>query len=170
LSNVGRARLVLGCAVGVLCLVIVLWIVVRTTKSGEGSMGIDVEGESELFAIEGSAAQSIAPGVTVPIDLEFTNPNDVSISVTDLVVTVDEVSAPRADRVHACVREDFTVDQVSPDFEITLAAGATSTLSGLGVAPEDWPRVGMLDRSVNQDGCKGASLTLGFVASGLEER
>jgi hypothetical protein len=30
--------------------------------------------------------------------------------------------------------------------------------------------VGMLNRSVNQDGCKGASLTLAYTASGTLER
>jgi hypothetical protein len=38
----------------------------------------------------------------------------------------------------------------------------------MDLADESWPAVGMVDRPVNQDGCKGASVTLRYEASGVE--
>ena len=90
----------------------------------------------------------------------------ISVFIVAAVVRVRGVSAPNAEHAHPCTLDDFTVDQVSSGIKITLAARATSTLSSLGLPRATWPAVGMLERSVDQDGCKGASLTLGYAASG----
>jgi hypothetical protein len=104
-----------------------------------------------------------------PIDLRFSNPADVSVVVGDLTVTVRTVSAPNADEAHPCAVGDFTVNQAAGGLKITVAAGTTSTLSSLDLPNAQWPKVGLLERSVNQDGCKGASLTLGYAASGTTD-
>jgi hypothetical protein len=49
---------------------------------------------------------------------------------------------------------------------LRLPAG-TSDLAKLGVPAASWPRLTMLNRSVNQDGCKGAVVRLRFKARGL---
>jgi hypothetical protein len=122
-------------------------------------------GSTPSFAIEGNATEPISPGVRAPLDLALTNTQDLTMSVTDLRVTVQKVSAPNADNAHPCSVGDFTVGQTSRRVTIRVAARRTSPLSSLGVARAAWPRVGMLDRSANQDGCKGASLTLGYAAT-----
>ena len=104
-----------------------------------------------------------------PLDLSLTNPNDSAMSVTDLRVRVQKVSAPNADAAHPCAAGDFAVAQGSSSRKITLAARATRTLSNLGLPRASWPHVGMLNRPANQDGCKGASLTLAYTASGSLE-
>lgn len=71
-------------------------------------------------------------------------------------------------RFVACAVDDFAVGQAS-NRVITLAARSASTLSSLDLARRTWPRVGMPNRSVNQDGCKGASVTLDYTASGRLE-
>jgi hypothetical protein len=63
---------------------------------------------------------------------------------------------------------DFDVRQLSGHIAVTLRASREDDLNGMGVARGHWPAVGMLDRPVNQDGCKGAFLTLGYEASGVE--
>lgn len=136
------------------------------TGTGDGPGGAEVANSSASFAIEGNATEPISPGVRAPLDLTLTNPHDVPMSVTGLSVSVQKVSAPNADDVHPCAVGDFAVDQASNSFEITLAARSTSTLTDLGLARSKRPHVGMLDRPVNQDGCKGASLTLAYTASG----
>ncbi|MHB8273466.1 MAG: hypothetical protein ACYDC9_01650 [Dermatophilaceae bacterium] len=136
------------------------------TGTGDGPGGAEVAGSTRSFSIYGNAANPISPGVRAPLDLALTNPQDVPMSVTGLSVRVQKVSAPNADDAHPCVVGDFTVEQASSGITITVAARATSTLSGLGLPRATWPQVGMLDRSVNQDGCKGASLTLGYTATG----
>jgi hypothetical protein len=115
---------------------------------------------------EGSATEPISPGIRAPLDLKFSNPHDFPMSVTDLRVSVQKVSAPNADDAHPCAVSDFTVHQAPSGLQITAAAGSTSTLSRLGIARTKWPQVGMLNRSANQDGCKEASLTLAYTASG----
>lgn len=136
------------------------------TAAADGTGGAGLKDSSAFFAIEGNATEPISPGVRAPLDLKLTNPHDFRMSVTDLRVTVQRVIAPNADDAHPCSIGDFTVGQTSGSVAMTVAARATSTLSSLGLARAAWPQVGMLDRSVNQDGCKGASLTLGYAASG----
>lgn len=174
--NFARKDLVLGLlpvllAVGVAAMVITLRLVdsgvaVRASGTGEGTRGADAAASSGSFSIGGVAATPISPGVMAPLDLIFTNPHDVPMSVADLSVTVRKVSAPNADDAHPCAVGDFTVGKASSGIKITVAARATSALSGLGLPRATWPQVGMLDRPANQDGCKGASLTLGYAASG----
>ena len=136
------------------------------TATGRGTGSARQADPSRSFTIKGDAARLISPGVMAPLDLSLTNPNNVSMSVAGLIVTVQRVSAPNADAAHPCTVGDFTVNQVSRGLKVTVAARGTSALSSLGVARASLPAVGMLKRSVNQDGCKGASLTLGYAASG----
>jgi hypothetical protein len=137
-----------------------------TRGIGDGNSDVADGAGLSSFTISGSTAKPVSPGVMAPLDLIFTNPNDVAMSVTDLSVTVRKVSAPNADDAHPCVVGDFTVAKASGSIKITVAARATSALSSLGLARATWPHVGLLDGPANQDGCKGASLTLGYAASG----
>ena len=135
-------------------------------SGADGTGGADLHDSVASFTVEGNTSESISPGVRAPLDLKLTNPYDSSMSVTRLRVTVQAVTAPNADKIHPCTVGDFAVDQASSTLEITIAAHSTSTLSDLGVAPANRPHVGMHERPVNQDGSKGASLTLGYAASG----
>jgi hypothetical protein len=169
--DVARKPYVRRCAVPLLGAVILVSFVscdpsVRTAGAGGGA-GAAQGGSLPRIAIDGNATEPISPGVKVPLDLEFTNPHGFPISVTDLSVTVKKVSAPNADDIHPCAVGDFAVDQVSSTLDIKVDAGATSTLSSLDVGRAMWPHVGLLDRSVDQDGCKGASLTLAYAAGAV---
>lgn len=140
------------------------------TGTGDGPGGAEVANSSRSFTIRGDAAKAISPGLMTPLDLAFTNHQSVPVAVTDLHVTVRGVSAPNADDAHPCAVGDFAVNQASKDLRITLAADSKSTLSSLDLSRAKWPQVGMVERSVNQDGCKGASLTLAYTASGTLEQ
>jgi hypothetical protein len=118
------------------------------------------------FVIAGDAIEAMTPGELVPIDLSLTNPHDFPISVTGLTVEIHLIQAPNADRRHLCTVADFTVHQAASSEPITVAASTTSTLSSLGVRHRMWPHIGMLNRAVNQDGCMGAALGLGYAGSG----
>jgi hypothetical protein len=109
----------------------------------------------------------MSPGVQVPLDLHLQNSNKTNMSVTDLKVVVRAVDAPNATGQLPCLVEDFAVAQIADDLDLTLPPGTTSSLSSLSVATADWPHVGMLNTSVNQDGCKGASVSLDFSGSGV---
>jgi hypothetical protein len=53
-------------------------------------------------------------------------------------------------------------------YPVVVPGSSTMTLAQLGVAATRWPQMRFPDRSVNQDGCKGATLTLAYAGSGLE--
>jgi len=171
MGDVASKRGLLGWVMVVLTLVSLLCFVfsgsIRVPSAGDGNRGAGPDSSTAAFTIHGNAAELISPGVEAFIDLEFTNPHDFPISVTELGVTVRDVSAPNADDIHRCAVGDFTVDQAPSSVRITLSARSTTTLSGLGIARTTWPRVGMRDRSFNQDGCKGASLALNYTAFGI---
>lgn len=125
-----------------------------------------IRSDDSHFDIGGDTARVLAPGVVVHLDLAMTNPHDQAMTVTDLVVAVDGVTAPLADRHHPCSVDDYMVEQMGADVRATVPRGAQRSLSDLGIDPQEWPRVGMVDRSVNQDGCKGAVVTLSYSAAG----
>jgi hypothetical protein len=165
MKRISRRVIVLG---AVLVLLATIFLVlhncgVRISGNGMGNADTDRPG---AVRIDGNAVEPVSPGVTVPLDLTFTNPHDTVVSITTLTVAVDGVDAPNSDAIHACPLDDFTVDQAPLDLRITLAARATNSLSDLGLPPHMWPHLGMVNRPVNQDGCKGASLTLTYTASG----
>jgi len=83
-------------------------------------------------------------------------------------VAVVVIHAPRADADHPCSAADFQVRELSGGGVLRLAHDSVNTLSGLKLPTANWPAVGMLNRPVNQDGCKGASVTLEYEASGTE--
>jgi hypothetical protein len=160
-------RWVLAGDISLLLMCLGAWVVFRGTAGDAGGSGGARLGESSAsFTIDGDAAAPISPGVRVPLDLKLTNRQDVPLTVTDLRVTVQAVSAPNADEGHPCAAQDFAVDQASGGLEITLPGRSTSILSSLGVPAASQPQVGMVNRAADQDGCKGASVTLAYTASG----
>jgi len=112
----------------------------------------------------GDAAGSLQPGTAVPLDLEITNRHLTRIDVADFQVEIATISAPFADERHPCTTEDYVITQARPDIAIAVAALSSQRLSASTLPAAEWPRVQMLDRPVNQDGCRGAELTLRYSA------
>lgn len=167
-----RREAVLAVALAAIVVATLLWFQggestdgTSTTGAGHGS----VHGPAP-FAISGDVGGAMTPGALVPLDLALENPNDFEVAVEGITVTVQDVNAPRADTNHPCSVVDFEVRQVPGSVVLSLDGNRTQDLSGLGLRRDHWPAVGMLDRSVNQDGCKGAVLTLGYEATGAEVR
>jgi hypothetical protein len=138
----------------------------RDNFSGRGSDQTELANQSS-FDITASPTDPMSPGDQVPLDLRLQNTNHTSMSVSDVKVVVKGVEAPNATEALPCLVEDFTVDQVADDLDLTLPPGVTSSLSDLSLPSGQWPQLGLLNTSVNQDGCKGATLTLDFSASGV---
>ena len=168
MKSISRRVFVLGCVLALFGALGIFLLLrdpaVRTSGNGTADAGTDWS--TRPVRIDGNVVEPISPGVTVPLDLTFTNPHDAAMSMTSLTVAVQDINAPNSDDTHSCTIDDFTVGQAPGDLRITLAARATNTLSGLGVPSKMWPCMVMLNRPVNQDGCKGASLTLAYAASG----
>ncbi len=137
--------------------------------SGRGSDQAELANQSS-FEITGSPTGPMSPGAHVPLDLRLQNSNKTRMSVHDLVVTVRRIDAPRATERRPCLVEDFTVEQAPDSIDLDLPPQATTSLSALSLPRAQWPHVRLRHTPANQDGCKGASLTLEFSASGeIEE-
>ncbi|MDP9294287.1 MAG: hypothetical protein M3O90_07690 [Actinomycetota bacterium] len=113
------------------------------------------------FRISGIPSGRLAPGRSALLNLVLTNPNAFPITVRSLTVRMRTISAPRASLGLSCSSPDFTVAQFAGG-GLRLRAASTTSLGRMGVARALWPRVSMPDRAVDQDGCKGASLTLDY--------
>jgi hypothetical protein len=134
--------------------------------SWEGRGTADEGGLSAAFQIDGDASEAISPGVAVPLNLRFMNPHEEPLIISHLTVTIRQVTAPGADRLHPCSMADFELIQMSRSMEIVLPPNTTTNLHDLDIPRADRPQIGMPNRAVNQDGCKGAKLKLGYSAFG----
>ncbi|WP_247046223.1 hypothetical protein [Arthrobacter rhizosphaerae] len=167
MTNGTPRYLILGGAMALLGTVIVVLLIKSTGEDGPDG-GPSVAGRAS-FTISGDAVEAIVPGKSAAIDLEFTNPEGLPFTVSGVRVRVLKVTAPQAPATRPCSISDYTVQQLPPETRITIPARGTGTLSGLGLPREDWPRVGLVNDSVNQDSCKGASLELAYTATGSGE-
>jgi hypothetical protein len=122
-------------------------------------------GGNANFLIGGDLSGFLIPGLTEPIDLALTNPGSAEISITELLVSIESIAAPQADQTHPCTLDDFSVTQFSGAYGFTVGPSETSTLSALGFPEEQMPQVTMLDRPLNQNGCKGASLGFSYAGT-----
>ncbi|MDQ0118042.1 hypothetical protein J2T22_001219 [Pseudarthrobacter defluvii] len=119
------------------------------------------------FGISGNVPGTLSPGTSAGLNLQISNPINKPLSLTNLSVAVAGVtrSAAAVAGNLPCTPADFTVTQYSGPYPMAVPATGGS-LQGLNVAQTAWPRVGMLDTSTNQDGCKGATLQLSYSGSG----
>jgi hypothetical protein len=119
------------------------------------------------FTISGNAVGALYPGGVIRyVDLALTNPNSVTIYITSLTVGMQPITAPNANPTHPCSTSlDFALTQFGGGFPVVLPPG-TKTLSQLGYTQSQMPSITMLNRPVNQDGCKSATLHIAYTGSG----
>ena len=114
------------------------------------------------FTIRGSVASTLAPGRTAAIALQLSNPHRWPLRVRSLRVTLAGLNAPQARGEKTCRREDFSLRPFAGKYGFVIPARSSRTLAALRIPVPRWPQITMIDRSVNQDGCKAASLSLQF--------
>jgi hypothetical protein len=151
--------------------ILVLWLVRCSSQDpapGEGAGTGGASGSVSVVDLTGSTSSLIVPGSSAPLDLRLTNSWSYAVSLTRLIVSIHAVDAPRSDAGHPCTPGDFKLRQAPPALTLRVPARASATLLELGTSRAQWPRVGMLNTSSNQDGCKGASVALDFRASASE--
>ncbi|HEX2902067.1 MAG TPA: hypothetical protein VHO01_01310 [Jatrophihabitans sp.] len=112
------------------------------------------------FTLAGRPAGQLAPGLSLPIDVQLDNSGSTALTVSSIVVTAAGTS--RA----GCGLDNFTVTQYTGRYPLRLAARSDNTLSSLGIPRASWPKLTMLNLPVNQDGCKGVIVRLRFAGSG----
>ncbi|MEA5453772.1 hypothetical protein SPF06_03465 [Sinomonas sp. JGH33] len=138
-----------------------------TTRYAYASVQFEVLSNGKAFTITGSLDSPLAPGLSKPLALGFSNPNSQTLAITNLSVTLTGVTrtADAVSKGLPCSIADYAVTQYSGPYPLAAPVG-TSSLASLGVPSSQWPKVSMLDTTANQDGCKGATLLLGFSGSG----
>jgi hypothetical protein len=114
------------------------------------------------FSIAGGPGAPLEPGFPQGIDLQLTNPNTLPVVISGLSATVRAISAPNATASLSCTLSDFSMQQYSGSFPLTVPAASTRSLAQLGVPPVQWPQVSIIDRPTDQDGCQGATVTLAY--------
>jgi len=119
------------------------------------------------FDLRGTLARPLAPGVSSPVDVRLTNPYRSAMRVHRITVRVARIHAPASDTGRRCTLADFAVTPFTAARGFVVPRHSTRSLRALRVPTRDWPHVAMRNRSVNQDGCKGATLTLGFTAAAI---
>jgi hypothetical protein len=114
------------------------------------------------FTVAVTPAGLLAPQHDLPLDLVLTNPDAGALQVGHLAVSITAVRAPEADAAHPCTVADFAIIPFSGAYGFTLPGSRSARLSALGIPAARWPRLAMINRPVNQDGCKHATLSLSF--------
>jgi hypothetical protein len=116
--------------------------------------------EKQPFDITGGLGQQLVPGARVPLNLALTNPNNFTLQVTGIAVSVDhQTSAAGCDGA-----DNFSAGQIPANrYPLSLPANSTRTLGQLGVSDGDKPAVTMNDLvTVNQDACKGVTVYFNY--------
>jgi hypothetical protein len=135
-------------------------------RTATAAVTLVVSSKGKDFSISGNVSGLLAPGVSRPLNLTLTNPNNQPLAISNLTVTVKSVTKAAHAPVGACTTSDYAVVQYSGPYPLSVPANGSATLTSLGVASSKWPQVKMLDAAYNQDGCKGATVTLAYSGSG----
>jgi len=138
------------------------------TRYAYASVQLVIKTTGRSFAISGNLEGLLAPGRTLPLQLSLTNPNKKSLSVTNLSVTLQSVTRTKSAIGHGqpCTIGDYAVSQYSGGYPLVIPGSTTMNLTQLGVSSGQRPQIQFLNTSVNQDGCKGATLQLSYSGSG----
>jgi hypothetical protein len=139
-----------------------------TTRYAYANVGLVIAASGKPFTISGNLSGALAPGLSRALDLTLANPNKKPLSVTNLTVTVQTVTRTAYAIAHnqPCTTADYAVTQYSGAYPLTVPGNGSASLSSLGVSTSARPKVSMLNTALNQDGCKGATLTLAYSGSG----
>lgn len=139
-----RKRTLIGALVAAFVLVGAFGAYAYWTTGGSGSGSATAGTTTNNLTIASPSVTGITPGSSTPVTVTVTNPNSYSVHV-DTVSTVITTSAV------GCLSADFTFP----------AKVLNTTIAALGTASFTQALV-FADTAVNQDSCKGATVTLTY--------
>ncbi len=122
--------------------------------------------ENVIVALSGDTSDPLKPGDSSSLDITFTNPSTLPVTLTGIQVTIVSVSAPNQTHLLHCTAADYAIRQVPADFEVTVPAAAIVSLSSLGIPSASWPAVAMVNAARDQRGCSGATVTFDYSSEG----
>lgn len=135
----------------------------RDTVQDSATATLIVGVGGEPFTISGDLEGLLYPGIRLPLDLTFDNPNSVPITITDLWVAITGIDQAHADQ--GCTLDpNFAARQFRGKYK-KLVVAKTLTLSDTGIDPKKWPQIVMVETGISQDACRNATLTLTYGGS-----
>jgi hypothetical protein len=126
-----------------------------------------VQASTKTFTISGNLGTPLAPGAAVGLNLSFANPNTQSLALNSLSVSITGITRTPAAITAGlpCMASDYRVTNYSGPYPLTVPVGPSS-LQSLHIDSALWPKIAMLDTTLNQDGCKGATLQFAYSGAG----
>jgi hypothetical protein len=117
------------------------------------------------FSVGGDLTSPLYPGTSQPLNLTFTNPNPVPITIARGGISARNIAISPS--TPGCASSNFAVAQGLIG-AVTIPPGRTrpDSLEALGVPRAHWPVIKMIDTGKNQDACQDAKLTLTY--AGIE--
>jgi hypothetical protein len=112
------------------------------------------------FRISGVAETRLSPSAVASVDVSLTNPNSRPLAITRLDAQISAITTRAGSG--PCGQQDFAVRQFSGEYGFVVGPSRTTTLGRIGVPSSQWPQITMIDRPVNQDGCKNALISISF--------
>lgn len=131
------------------------------------SDSIDVIGSTSSVRLGNATTLApLTPGGFIPLNITFQNLGTSAVTITHIAVTLNGVSAPNATATQPCAVADFYLNQMSNSVTLPLGSLMAGNLDSSGISSSSWPSLGMLDTSLDQDGCKNATVLLSYSARG----
>jgi hypothetical protein len=123
------------------------------TTTGSGSGSGSVAASNGTLALHGTITSALTPGGSsaVTFTADNTNKSSEQVGTVHAVVSIDETHATAG-----CKASDFTIEDTA---ENQVIAAETS-----GVALTNNGSISMTDSAVNQDACKGATISLALTS------
>jgi hypothetical protein len=117
------------------------------------------------LTVGGNLSTPLFPGASESLDLTFTNPNSVPLTIPSGNLAASNITVTSTQA--GCPNSDFEVVQ-GLTASVTIPAGQVTpiSLADLSIPAGDWPVIEMVETGTNQDACEGAPLTLTY--SGIE--
>jgi uncharacterized membrane protein len=138
-----------------------LTITVTSSIGTQSTPATLVIAKGQPLQISGNVTDVLAPGVSTPLNLTITNPYSQAINVTGISVALQEGTS----NAGCSGSQNFSVKQMGAVYPLAVPAGASRTLTQLGVADRDKPKLSMTDQPWNQDACKNATVRLAYSGS-----
>jgi hypothetical protein len=120
---------------------------------------------AKKFTVGGNLSTPLYPSVSESLNMTFTNPNARPITIA--AGGVGKANIDIAANKVGCAASNFAVTQaLTVNVTIPAHQATPISLSALHIPSNDWPVITMLNTTMNQDACQGATLTLMY--SGIE--
>jgi hypothetical protein len=121
------------------------------------------------FGLSGNVPTSLYPGASVPMNVSISNPFSFPIKVTSISVQPKAATTKNGQPNPSCDGTvNLTLTHQFTGSPVTIAAGATRSLSQLGVVSTNWPLLTMPNLPVNQDACKATSFAFDYTGTATE--